>query len=81
MPYRSRTTPDAPTDRLADRILFALQLAIEQKDLDIADPLARCLEMAMTRSAGGAGFVERRTFSDDAEKAFKQLSELRAAKR
>ncbi len=78
MTYRSRTCPDAPAERLADRILFALQLAVEQKDLAIAELLARSLELSMTRNAGGAEFVERRSFSDEAKKALEQLAALKA---
>lgn len=67
-----------PPQRLADRVLDALTLAIEQGDIETADLLARALERSMTRNAGGVAFTERRTFSSDVEKALADLSALRA---
>jgi hypothetical protein len=63
--------------RLSDRILPALQLAVEQEDADIADLLARALEMSMTRKAGGQNFVERRTFDEEIEDAIDAAFELK----
>lgn len=63
--------------RLSDRILDALELAISQKDVAIAETLSRALDLAMTRNAGGKDFVERRTFSGDVEKAIDALEALR----
>jgi len=63
--------------RLSDRILEALELAISQKDVAIAEILSRALDLAMTRNAGGKDFVERRTFSGDVEKAIDALEALR----
>lgn len=63
--------------RLADLILVALNLAIDQKDMQVSDLLSRALDMAMTRNAGGKDFVERRDFSDDVSEALKKLGELR----
>lgn len=63
--------------RLGDRILYALELAIEQKDLDVAEALNHALEQALTRKAGGPGFSERREYPQDVEDA---LSKLRALK-
>lgn len=63
--------------RLSDKVLEALKLALEQKDLAIAEFLTRALEMAMTRGAGGAGFTERREFSGDVEAALKALDDLK----
>lgn len=77
----SRPLADTPSDRLADRILFALQLAVAQKDLAIAENLARSLELSMTRRAGGADFVERRDFPAEAEQALTALSALKAAQK
>lgn len=67
------------SDRLADRILSALTLALSQKDAMIADLLGRALEMSMTRGAGGKDFVERREFSAEVESALTQLEVLRKA--
>ena len=64
--------------RLSDRILSALQLALEQKDLDIAEELAAALEKAMTRLAGGQSFEERRDFPEALDKALADLDALRA---
>jgi hypothetical protein len=64
--------------RLGDRILYALELAIDQEDLDISETLNHALDLAMTRNAGGAGFSERREFSNEIEVA---LDKLRALKK
>lgn len=66
-------------ERLADRILVALKLALEQKDTQISDLLGRALEMAMTRGAGGKDFVERREFTDEVEETLTSLEKLRKA--
>ena len=63
--------------RLSDKVLEALQLSLEQKDIGISELLSRCLEMSMTRDAGGRGFVERRDFSEDVEKALNQFDMLK----
>ncbi len=63
--------------RLSDRILFALELALEQNDLMIAETLAQALEIAMTRNAGGGEFVERREYPVALERALQDLSMLR----
>jgi hypothetical protein len=63
--------------RLSDRILFALELALEQNDIAIAETLTRALEMSMTRNTGGGEFVERRDYPADMEVAMKKLGELR----
>jgi hypothetical protein len=66
--------------RLSDRILFALELALEQNDIAIAETLTRALEMSMTRNTGGGEFVERRDYPADMETAMKKLGELRKAR-
>lgn len=68
-------------ERLSDHVLKALQMALAQKDLTIADSLSHALEMALTRGAGGKGFVERREFTIEVENAFTQLEALRRAPR
>ncbi|MBI1214477.1 MAG: hypothetical protein GC185_01500 [Alphaproteobacteria bacterium] len=63
--------------RLSDLILEAMHLALEQKDVVIADLLSRAMEMSLTRNAGGRNFIERRDLSDDVEVALEKLVELR----
>lgn len=67
--------------RLSDRILYALELALAQEDVTIADTLARALEMAMTRNTGGGAFVERRDYPPAMEKAMARLSALKESRR
>ena len=77
------TTPTANQKkayiRLSDLVLEAMYLAIEQKDVAIADILSRALEMSLTRNAGGRNFIERRDLSKDVEKAIEKLGALKRA--
>ena len=68
-------------ERLSDKVLEALKLALEQKDSVIADFLVNLLELAMTRSAGGKDFVERREFTSEVESALNRLNILRQSAR
>jgi hypothetical protein len=68
---------DTPYQRLSDHILEALKLAIEQKDIAIADLLVDALDLSMTRNAGGGSFVERRNFPAELDE---QLAKLRTLK-
>jgi hypothetical protein len=68
---------DKLATRLSDRILFALELALEQGDIPISESLTRALEMSMTRNTGGGEFVERRDYPAAMEEAMKILSDLR----
>ena len=72
-------TDEKNSERLSDRILTALELAIRQEDVTIADMLANALEMSLTRGAGGKDFVERRDFSDDVQNALEGFEKLRKA--
>lgn len=63
--------------RLSDRILSALELSLEQKDLKIAELLTRALEQSMTRNTGGGEFIERRDYPPEIEKAMDKLYDLR----
>ncbi len=65
-------------DRLSDRILFALELALEQESAEIAEKLVHALDMSMTRNTGGGEFVERRDYPPSIETALKKLNEIRA---
>jgi hypothetical protein len=67
--------------RLADWILDALKVALDQKDLAVADLLMSALELTMTRGAGGKDFTERRDFSAEVEEAMNQRDALRKAQR
>ena len=68
---------DKQATRLSDRILYALELALEQNDVSISETLTRALEMSMTRNTGGGEFIERRDYPADMEAAMKKLNELR----
>lgn len=70
-------TYDRESVRLSDRILSALDLAIQQEDLEMAELITKALEKAMTRSAGGEGFVERRDYPPEIEEAMNRLQDLR----
>ncbi len=63
--------------RLSDRILTALELALEQEDKKISELLTRALEYAMTRNTGGGEFIERRDYPPEIERAMDKLSSLR----
>lgn len=63
--------------RLSDRIFFALDLAVEQKSVAIADALVNALELSMTRNSGGGEFVERRDYPLEIESVLKKLRELK----
>ena len=62
--------------RLSDRVISALELAVEQRDRQVADLLVQAMDMAMTRNAGGADFQERREFSDRLNKVLADYREL-----
>lgn len=63
--------------RLADRVLHAFELALEQGDVEIADHLNKALEMSLTRKAGGKMFEERREFSAACEAAQLRFQQMR----
>lgn len=63
--------------RLSDRILFAFELAVEQEDMDIAEALMKALDKAITRSAGGKEFTERRDLAPEYQAALSQYEELK----
>ncbi len=65
-------------DRLSDRILFALELALSQKDLELSESLNHALELAMTRNTGGGEFIERRDYPKEVEKLLVELRQLKA---
>lgn len=63
--------------RLSDRILCALELALEQDDYQIAELLTRAMEMSMTRNTGGGEFIERRDYPPEIENAMSKLHSLK----
>lgn len=63
--------------RLSDRIIYAIKLAIDQKDVKIADMLVSALELAMTRNTGGGEFVERREYPPEFEKELDKLRDIK----
>lgn len=66
--------------RLSDRILFALELALEQSDLETAEILTRALEMSVTRNSGGGEFVERREYPKAVDDILQKLRILKATR-
>jgi hypothetical protein len=64
-------------DRLSDRVLFALEMAIEQDDLELAELLNRAMELSMTRNTGGGEFIERRDYPKEIEKALERLRTIK----
>ncbi len=63
--------------RLSDRILFALELAVEQGDIQISDALVSAMEHSMTRATGGANFQERRELAPEYDAVLAQYDELK----
>ncbi|MFN3700072.1 MAG: hypothetical protein ACK4VI_00960 [Alphaproteobacteria bacterium] len=63
--------------RLSDRILSALDLALEQDDYKIAELLTRAMELSMTRNTGGGEFIERRDYPPEIEQAMDKLQALK----
>lgn len=63
--------------RLSDQIVIALQTAVAQEDVGVADALMRALELSMTRKAGGEGFKERREFSSAISDVMDKAGKLR----
>ncbi len=63
--------------RMSDRILFALDMALKQEDVDIAEKLAHALDLSMTRNTGGGEFIERREYPEQIEDALNRFDELK----
>jgi hypothetical protein len=66
--------------RLSDRILEAMELALEQHDPEIAEILNRALDLSMTRNTGGGEFIERRDYPKIIEDAITHLKQLQGKK-
>lgn len=63
--------------RLSDRILSALELSLQQGDVQISELLKSALELSMTRNTGGGEFIERRDYPPEIENAMDLLHELK----
>ena len=66
--------------RLSDRILYALELSLEQEDITLSEILARALELSMTRNTGGGEFIERRDYPPAMEAALDRLADIKKKK-
>jgi hypothetical protein len=66
--------------RLGDRILMALELAVEQGNLTVAEPLAQALELSVT-SFGGPDAVDHRGVPVRLLEALDRLDSLRHAEK
>ncbi len=62
--------------RLGDRILWALELALDQENLEVAEHLALAFEAAMTRF-GGPDAVEQRELPEGMLRVYERLDALR----
>lgn len=63
--------------RLSDKVIEALELAIQQEDVQISGYLANALELALTRNAGGNDFVERREISEEVVSLLEKYENLK----
>ena len=63
--------------RLSDRIVNALDLAVEQEDIKVAEKLNQALELSMTRNTGGGDFIERREYPPEIEQVIERFEALR----
>jgi hypothetical protein len=70
---------DSADRRLGDRILAALELAIDQQQLEIAEQLWRALELALSRY-GGPDAIEKRDPPASLDAVLDRLLDLRQAK-
>jgi hypothetical protein len=73
------TNSEKTYQRLSDLVVQAMRLALDQKDVAVADILSRALEMSLTRNAGGRGFIERRELTKEIDKALDDLIALKKA--
>lgn len=80
MPIEAKDFDDNRYIRLSDRILFALEMALEQEDVAICDALVRALEMSMTRNTGGGEFIERRDYPPEIDAALDRLAQIKEQK-
>lgn len=62
--------------RLGDRILHALELALDEDDLETAELLAKAMETALTR-IGGPDSTDLRPPPDGLDAVFERLEAMR----
>lgn len=63
--------------RLSDRILSALELSIQQNDLEISEMLLAAIEKTLIRKNHDANFVERRDYPVELDDALMKIAEMR----
>lgn len=66
--------------RLSDRILTALELALEQEDVAVAEHLVKAIDLSMTRNTGGGEFIERRDYSPEMQVVMNRYAALKKEK-
>lgn len=66
--------------RLSDEILKALEISLEQKDVQVSEQLVNALELSMTRYTGGKEYVERREYPERVDAALNSFHELKKEK-
>lgn len=81
MALEAKDFEDTRFIRLSDRILFALEMALDQEDVELGEALAKALELSMTRNTGGGEFIERRDYPPAIEAALDKLDEIKRKKR
>lgn len=69
---------NASWQRLSDPILTALDVAIEQQDVVIAEVLVNALELTLTRKTGGADFTEKRDYPPRIDATLEKFHKLKA---
>lgn len=66
--------------RLSDRIVYALEKALEQEDVQVAKVLVQALELTLTRIPSSADFVDRRGYPKKIEEAMRRMDEIQRKK-
>lgn len=64
--------------RLSDRILSALELALEQNDLEVSEILLTAIDQTLLRKTNDFNFVERRDYPPELDQALAKIQLLRA---
>jgi hypothetical protein len=67
--------------RIGNVLLAALNMACDQKDLEVAHMVHRALELVMTRSAGADNIERRDSMAADVRVAYERLRSLEEAQR
>lgn len=80
MPDNASKADKQDHHRLSDEILKALEVSLNQEDVQVSEQLVNALELAMTRNTGGQEYVERRTFPEQVDTALSRFHELKQRK-